>query len=77
MSVSSPTIDELTISNQGIIANMFNNYFSSAADFINLDKNKDIISNIINPIDYLYNIYSKPFTSLKWQYGNTAICLNL
>jgi hypothetical protein len=32
-SVSSLTIDETTISNQDIIANMFNNYFSSVADY--------------------------------------------
>jgi hypothetical protein len=38
ISVSLLTIDELTISNQGIIANTFNNYFSSVADSINLDK---------------------------------------
>jgi hypothetical protein len=36
-----------------------------------LIKNKDITSNIINPIDYLYNLYSKPFTNLKWQYAST------
>jgi hypothetical protein len=71
MSISSLTIDEITISNQCIMANMFNNYLSSVADSIKLDKNKDKISNRINPIDYLYNFYSKPFTNLKWQYAST------
>jgi hypothetical protein len=71
MSVSALTIDETTISNQCIIANTFNNYFSSVADSINLDKNKDIISNRVNAIDYLHNFYSKPFTNLNWQYAST------
>jgi hypothetical protein len=55
----------------GIIGNTFNNHVSSVADYINLDKNKDINCNRINPVDYLYYFYSKPFTNLKWQYAST------
>ena len=71
ISVPTLTIDDSTIANQSIIANTFNNYISSVADSISLDKNKDITSNRIDPIDYLYNFYSKPFSKIKWQYTST------
>ena len=71
ISVPTLTIDDLTIANQSKKANMFNNYFSTVADSITLDKNKHITSNRINPIDYLYNFYSKPFSKIKWQYTST------
>jgi hypothetical protein len=67
--VSSITLEEITISDQSKIANTFNNYFVSAADTINLDKNKGISNCRNNPIDYLHNFYSNPFLKLKWKYA--------
>ena len=68
MSVSSLTLEEATSSNQSKITSMFSDYFSSVADTINLDKNKNITT---NPTHYLYNYYSNPFPELTWKYAST------
>ena len=69
--VNTLTIDDSTIANQSIIANAFNNYFSTVADSIMTDKKQDITSSRKNPIDYLYKFYGKPFCKMKWQYAST------
>ena len=69
ITVTTLTIDDSTIANQSIIANAFNNYFSTVADSIKTDKKQDKTSSRKNPIDYLYNYYSKPFCKMKWQYA--------
>ena len=53
------------ISNQKIIANLFNNYFLSIANLITTDKNNDTKSNICNSTEYLIKHYDKPFSSIK------------
>ena len=42
------------------------------ADSIKVDNNKAQHSSMINPINYLFKYYSKPFATLNWQY--TSIC---
>ena len=59
------------ISDQKIIANLFNNYFLSIANLITTDKNNDTKSNICNSTEYLFKHYDKPFPSIKWQYAST------
>jgi hypothetical protein len=71
MSVPSIVLDEKTITNQYKIANLFNNYFLSLADSINVDKNKAKNSSMINPINNLFKYYSKPLAKLNWQYAST------
>jgi hypothetical protein len=71
MSVPSPALDGKIITNQKIIANLFNNYFLSMADSINADNNKAKNSSLSNPINYLCKYYSKPFANINWQYAST------
>jgi hypothetical protein len=54
-----------------LIANLFNNYFLSVAYSINEDKNKDENLSMINPINYLFKYYNKPFPKINWQYAST------
>jgi Notch-like protein len=72
ITVSTLTINDSTIVNQSIIANAFNDYFSSVANSIMANNKKDIPSSRKNPIDYLYKFYSKPFCKMKWQYASTC-----
>jgi hypothetical protein len=71
MSVSSIIMNGKTITNQYEIANIFNNYFSSVADSINVDNNTAKPSSKTNPINYLYKYHGTPFTKLNWQYSST------
>jgi hypothetical protein len=64
-------LDDKIITNQHKIANLFNNYFLSVADSINVNKNKDINSTTINPINYLFKYYNKPFAKINWRYAST------
>jgi len=48
MSVPSLVMNEKIITNQKEIANLFNNYFLSVADSINVDNNKAKNSSMIN-----------------------------
>jgi hypothetical protein len=41
------------------------------ADFINADNNKAKNSSLINPINYLFKYYSKPFANINWPYAST------
>jgi Notch-like protein len=58
--------------NQKKIANLFNNYILSMADFINTDNNKAKNFSSINQINYLTKYYSKPFAKINWQYASTS-----
>jgi hypothetical protein len=69
MSVPLLELDDKIITNQHKIANLFNNYFLSVADSFNVNKNKDINSTMINPINYLFKYYNKRFAKINWQYG--------
>ena len=40
-------------------------------DSINVDNNKAKNSSMINPINYLFKYFSKPFATLNWQYTST------
>ena len=62
--------DDIRITNQQKIANVFNNYYLSAADRIYADTNKDDNSNAFNPINYLFKGYNKPFPKIKWHYAS-------
>jgi len=73
MSVPSLVMYDKIIMNQKEIANLFNNYFLSVADSINAKNNKAKNSNMINPINYLFKHYSKPFANLNWQYASTYL----
>jgi hypothetical protein len=72
MLAPSIVLEEKTITNQYEIANIFNKYFSSVADSINVDKNKAKASSMTNPINYLYKYHTIPFTK-----PNLAVCFNL
>ena len=50
-------MNEKVLTNQKIIANLFNNYFLSVADSSNVDNNKAQNSSMINPINYLFKYY--------------------
>jgi hypothetical protein len=64
-------MDEKIITNQHEIANIFNKYFSSVADYINVDKNKAKVSSMTNPINYLYKYHGIHVTKLNWGYAST------
>jgi hypothetical protein len=64
-------LDEKLITNQHKIANLFNNYFLSVADSINVNKNKDVHLTVFNPINYLFKYYKRPFAKINWQYAST------
>ena len=53
ISVPTLTIDDSTIANQSIIANTFNNYFSSVTDSITLDKKRQTPTGLIRSIIYI------------------------
>ena len=71
MSVPSLVMNEKTITNQKEIANLFNNYFLSVTDSINVDNNKAKNSSMFNPINYLFKYYGKPFATLNWHCTST------
>ena len=64
---SSLTLDSRTITDSDTIANIFNNYFTSVADNINIAKNNAPNTNKINPIEYLHKFYGDHITKLKWK----------
>ena len=64
MSVPSLVMNDKIITNQKEIANIFNNYFPSVPDSINANNHKVKNSSMINPINYLFKHYSKPFAEL-------------
>jgi hypothetical protein len=70
-SISSLTLEGASTTDQFKIATLFNNYFSSVADSINLEKNKVSTKGRINPMNYLQNFYSDPLTKLNWNYAST------
>ena len=65
--VSSLTLDKITITNSATIANTFNNYFTSIADSINIAKNNASNTNKINPIDYLHKFHGDNINKLIWK----------
>jgi len=65
MSVPSLVMNEKIMSKKEV-ANIFNNYFLSVADSVNVYNNKAKTSSMINPINYLFKHYSKPFADVNW-----------
>jgi hypothetical protein len=59
------------------IANLFNNYFLSVADFINGNRDIKSQSTLFNPIDYLLRYYKEPYTKIKWKYASTYEIINI
>jgi hypothetical protein len=66
--IQSLVINYNVIMNRNKIANIFNNYFISIADAVNLDDNKRINTSMTNPINYLTNNFRRPFAKISWQY---------
>ena len=60
--------DDIRITSQQKIVNIFNKYVLSVADHIYADTNKDDNSNAFNPFNYLFEGYNKPFPKIKWHY---------
>jgi hypothetical protein len=65
--IQSLLVDNKVTINQDKIANTLKNYFLSIADSINSDNNKHINSTATNPITYLSNTFTRPFTKISWQ----------
>ena len=63
--------DDIRITNQQNIANVFNKYYLSVADCIYADTNKDYNSNAFNQINNLFKGYNKPFPKIKWHCAST------
>ena len=59
--IQSLVINNNVIMNQNKIANIFNNYFISIADTLNLHNNKYINTSVTNPINCLTNNLNDPF----------------
>jgi hypothetical protein len=69
--IQSLMIDNKVLTNQNKIAYIFNSYFLSIKDSINVDNNKHINSHMINPINYLANNFRRPFTKISCQSAST------
>ena len=70
--IQSLVINNNVIMNQNKIANVFNNYFISIADIVNLDKSKHINTSMTNPIIYLTTNFRRHFAKTIW-----VVCLYL
>jgi hypothetical protein len=57
--------------NQNKIANTCNNYFLDIADSINSNNANINKHKMANPITYLANSFTKPFSKMSWQYAST------
>jgi hypothetical protein len=64
----------IIIKDKGRIANAFKEYFSSVAQTIIEDLNKDNNESLtnINPLYYLDNSYNSSFENIRWHYTSTA-----
>jgi hypothetical protein len=67
-------ISNTTIKDKVQITNVFNEYFSSVAQTVIGDINKDNNEPIINtnPLNYLHNSFNSSFENVKWHYTSTA-----
>ena len=63
--ISTQTLEGISTTDQFKITTLFNNYFSTVADSINIGKNKVITKGRINPMNYLHNFYTYPLTELN------------
>jgi len=59
-------MDNKEITNQNTIANIFNSYFSSIAESLNLGNNKHTNIKEPNPVSYLINSFHRPFPKMSW-----------
>jgi Notch-like protein len=53
------------------IATAFNKYFLSIADSIIHENNNHTNKEIVNPINYLVNTFSRPFNKINWKYATS------
>jgi hypothetical protein len=66
-------INNIRINNKVHIANAFNEYFTSVAQTIVDDRNKDNNKNMTdNPLYYLNNMSNFNFEAIKWHYISTT-----
>jgi hypothetical protein len=56
--------------NQNKIADSFNNYFLSIADFVTSGINQYTSTSINNPTIYLADVFNRPFTKMSRQYAS-------
>jgi hypothetical protein len=59
------TIGRKVVTNQKKIATAFNKYFLSIADSIIPKNNNHTNKEIVNPINYLVNTFSRPFNKIN------------
>jgi uncharacterized membrane-anchored protein YjiN (DUF445 family) len=67
-------INNIIIKDKGHIANAFNEYFSSVAQTVIEDLNKDNNESLTNidPLYYLDNSYNSSFENIRWHFTSTA-----
>jgi hypothetical protein len=63
-------IGKQVVFNQGKIATAFNKYFLSIADSIIPENNNQTNKEIVNPINYLVNTFSRT-NKLSWNYATS------
>jgi hypothetical protein len=68
--IESLKIDNKVITNTNLIAETFNKYFLSIANFISSGKNNH--ENVQNSIKYLTDNSSWPVPNINWQYTSTT-----
>jgi hypothetical protein len=64
-------MDNNELTNQPTIANLFNSYFLSIAESLNLGNNKHLNIQESNLISFLINSFYRPFPKLSWHYAST------
>jgi hypothetical protein len=64
-------IGKKVVTNQEKIATAFNKYFLSIADSIIPENNNHANKEIVNPINYLVNTFSRPFNKIHWKYATS------
>lgn len=69
--IQSLVLDNNLILNQNKIADSSNKYFLSIADSVISDNNKYISTSTTDPVTYLVDVFSRPFTKMNWQYTTT------
>jgi hypothetical protein len=67
--IHSIVIGKKVVTNQEKIATAFNKYFLSIADSIIPENNNHTNKEIVNPINYLVNTFSRPFNKINWKYA--------
>jgi hypothetical protein len=67
--INSIVIGKKVVTNQEKIATAFNKYFLSIADSIIPENNNHTNKEIVNPITYLVNTFSRPFNKTSWKYA--------